>query len=71
MTEETGLNITLSETPKTGFLAMRPIYRPEIQEGKERLESFSVDFRYKRANKGLKASQLTFTAHFKDHSMRF
>ena len=39
---------------------MRPIYRPEIQEGKERLESFSVDFRYKRANKGLKASQLTF-----------
>ena len=31
-----------------------------LQKGKERLESFSVDFRYKRAKKGLKASQLTF-----------
>ena len=31
-----------------------------LQEGKERLESFSVDFHYKRARKGLKASQLTF-----------
>ena len=24
--EETGLNLTLSETPKTGFVALRPIY---------------------------------------------
>ena len=26
LAEETGLNITLSETPKTGFLATRPIW---------------------------------------------
>ena len=28
--KQAGLNLTLSETPKTGFLASRPNYRPVV-----------------------------------------
>ena len=31
VTEETGLNLTLSETPKTGYVMMRPISRQTVQ----------------------------------------
>ena len=30
LAEETGLKLVLSETPKTGFLASRPIYKHQL-----------------------------------------
>ena len=41
--EETGLSLTWSETPKTGFLATKPKYTPDRRQSKNLILSRNVD----------------------------